>query len=67
MAWALWEAALVDAIAELEALTPEELEGATSDSGVSWKIVQLLLENMPGRRVPFRRTAPRPSARGGPS
>ena len=50
---AAWEAALADATAELNSLTAEELEDAISDAGVSEKIVWRLLENMPGRCVPF--------------
>eukprot|EP00966_Prymnesium_polylepis_P192212 4454844-Prymnesium_polylepis.1 len=50
---AAWEAALQDASNVLSDLGESELEGASFEGKATFRLVEILIEHMAGRRVPF--------------
>ena len=50
----MWEAALEDAKATIDGMNEDELTGAISDGSVSLRLVEILLDEMPGRRIPLQ-------------
>ena len=49
----LWHAAVRDARSVLGDLDEEQLEGTCSEDKPTWRLVEVLLEQMRGRAIPF--------------
>ena len=47
-----WVAAVDDVVSVLSDLDEQELEGAIADGQASFRLVEILLEQMPGRHIP---------------